>query len=401
MSIVSKFPVVRWTVPVAVAAIAVGGTALATQLTASAAAPLPARSAAQLLVDVETARVTALSGTVVEKADLGLPQLPTIGGAGSSDLSSLISGNHTLRVWYAGPSKARLALLGTLGESDVIRNGRDLWTWSSNGNSASHTVLPAESADQNAPTLGDLSGVTGTGLTPQQAADKALAAIDPTTTVTTDGSGQVAGRDAYELVLSSKDSASLVGQIRIAVDAVRHVPLRVQVYAAKATSPSIDIGFTQISFAQPPDSQFTFSPPPGVKVSESDSDSPSSAAPKGTAPKGTDPKGTDSAHPAGPIVSGQGWTSVVQAQLPGSVDSLAGKARSGNGTADSRSAGELSQAMGVLPRVSGTWGTGRLLKSKLVTVLLMDNGRVLAGPVSAERLYQLAGQPMPTTSTKP
>ena len=67
------------------------------------------------------------------EADLGLPAIP-IAGQGSSELSSLASGTHTLRVWYSGPDHARVALLGTLGETDVITNGTDVWTWSSREN---------------------------------------------------------------------------------------------------------------------------------------------------------------------------------------------------------------------------------------------------------------------------
>ncbi len=34
-----------------------------------------------------------------------------------------------------------------------------------------------------------------------------------------------------------------------------------------------------------------------------------------------------------------------------------------------------------LPRVSGDWGSGRLLSTHLLTVLLTDDGRVLVGAV--------------------
>ena len=72
-------------------------------------------------------------------------------------------------------------------------------------------------------------------LTPQQAASQALAAIDPTTKVSVDGTASVAGRSAYELVLKPRDTRSLVGDVRIAIDAKTDVPLRVQVLAEGAT----------------------------------------------------------------------------------------------------------------------------------------------------------------------
>ena len=104
---------------------------------------LPPRSAAQLLVDVQTARLEGVSGTVVERADLGLIALPPgIGGgaAGSSgiDLASLISGSNAMRVWYSGKDKARVALIRSNGESDIVHNGTDTWLWNSRDNTATH-----------------------------------------------------------------------------------------------------------------------------------------------------------------------------------------------------------------------------------------------------------------------
>ena len=137
----------------------------------------------------------------------------------------------------------RLALLGTLGETDVIRNGTDVWIWRSRDNTAEHQLtLPAGTDDKPAPLA---SGVPST---PQEAADAALAAIDPTTAVTTTGAATVAGRDAYELVLAPKDTASLIGQVRLAIDAKEHIPLRVEVYAKDANDPAIRVAFQQISF---------------------------------------------------------------------------------------------------------------------------------------------------------
>jgi hypothetical protein len=43
-----------------------------------------------------------------------------------------------------------------------------------------------------------------------------------------------------------------------------------------------------------------------------------------------------------------------------------------------------------LPAVSGTWGSGHLLTSKVFSALLTDDGRVLVGAVSPDRLYQAA-----------
>ncbi len=384
----------RWAVPGAVVAIALGAVAV-TSATAGAPPELPPRTAAELLVDVQTAQVAGFSGTIVQTADLGLPDLPVqVGGRGSADFTSLVSGTHTLRVWYAGPDRQRLALLGTFGESDLVRNGTDAWSWSSDDNTATHYQLPPSTAHDDA----DLPGPEA-AMTPQEAADAALAAIDPSTTVTTDGTAEVAGRAAYELVLSPKDTASLVGQVRIAVDAEQHLPLRVQVLAHGSTDPAFEVGFSQLSFDVPGDEQFQFTPPPGATVTEStlgqdhpqDTDQPPTAPAEPTAPD---------RPTAEPTVVGTGWTSVLVAQLPADGPSAtdgtgatgAPDDTSAPGDAGGSAGSSLDAVLNSLPTVSGDWGSGRLLQSALFSVLITDDGRVLAGAVPPELLYQAAAR---------
>jgi hypothetical protein len=54
--------------------------------------------------------------------------------------------------------------------------------------------------------------------------------------------------------------------------------------------------------------------------------------------------------------------------------------------------GELAALLYRLPRVSGSWGSGRLLTSTLVSALLTDDGRLLIGPVPPDLLYAAAGR---------
>ncbi len=363
-SIFDRRPALRWAVPALATAAVIGGGAAVGSIAASAGAGLPERSAAQLLVDVQQAYDTGLSGTVVQRANLGLPDLPIPGGQGSTDFTSLTSGTHTMRVWYAGPDQARLALLGTFGESDVIRNGTDLWTWDSRKNTATHRTL--QPTDAHKTPAADASALPRT---PQEAADLALKALDPTTKVSTDGTARVAGRSAYELVLQPRDTSSLVGSVRLAIDGARHVPLRVQVYAKGATSPAFEVTFTQVSFARPDATEFHFAPPPGAQVTE--------AKPQMTA-KPEQPR--DGANRAGaPTVLGTGWTTVVVAKMPTAA-----------GNASPKGEDRLTRILERLPAVSGSWGSGHLLSAKLFSVLVTDDGRVIAGAVAPQRLYQAA-----------
>ncbi|WP_406107954.1 LolA family protein [Micromonospora globbae] len=365
MSVITSRPVLRWLVPVAAAATVIGGGAAIGTFAAEAEPALPPRTAAQLLVDLQTSQLEGLSGTVVQRADLGLPPIAGL-AANSSDLAALVTGTHTLRVWYSGPERQRVALLDTLGERDLIHDGRDVWTWDSRTNTATHRTLDAETAKgiHEAPEL---------PVTPQEAADRALAAVDESTAVSVGRAARVAGRDAYELVLEPRDQASLVHQLRIAIDAREHVPLRFEVFADGSDQPAFEVAFTQIDFRRPDADQFTFNPPPGVTVKEETADRPAAGERR---PDAT----TRAAERPQVRTVGTGWTTVLEARVGD------GTPTSAKGAADSEFAGVL----GALPAVSGDWGSGRLLTGKLFSVLLTDDGRVLAGAVTPERLYEVA-----------
>ncbi|MGC4876109.1 LolA family protein [Micromonospora sp. DT43] len=368
MSVLRSRPVLRWLVPAAAGVVVIGGGAAVGTFAAEAEPSLPPRTAAQLLVDLQTSQLEGLSGTVVQRADLGLP--PLVGLIPGNDLTTLLTGTHTLRVWYSGPDRQRVALLDTLGEQDVIRNGRDVWTWESRGNTARHRTLG------DARTTGKPGHAATPSLpaTPQEAADLALGAIDPSTEVSVGRSATVAGRDAYELVLQPRDSDSLVHQLRIAIDAKQHVPLRFEVLAKGSDQPAFEMAFTQVDYRHPDADQFAFNPPPGATVTEETEKT--AEKPPAQAARGGNPQVR---------AVGEGWATVLVARL----DETPGRAAAG-APAGAAPPADVSKLLGGLPAVSGDWGSGRLLTSKLFSVLLTDDGRVLAGAVTPERLYQVA-----------
>ena len=368
MSNFTSRPVLRWVVPAA-AAVAVVGAGVAAKTLAVAAEPdLPPRTAAQLLVDLQTARLDGLSGTVVEHADLGLPAIPLLTGDQSAKLTSLVSGKHTLRVWYSGPDKARVSLLGSQGQSDIIHNGADTWFWDSQAKEAQHYK-----GDPGTEHPGALPSPTDLPKSPQEAADLALKAIDPTTQVTTGNSAKIAGRNAYELVLRPRDTSALVGEVRLAIDAQEKLPLRVQVLARGAANPAFEVGFTSVSFARPDDAEFAFNPPAGTKVTEGD---PAKAA-QAQQDKAQQKDGDKADKPKTAVI-GTGWTSVFVIRSSG--------ADSGANADDAKKA---QDAIGQLPTGNG----GRTFNSKLVSVLFTDDGRVLIGSVTPEKLAQVAADP--------
>ncbi len=337
----------RWAVPAVAAAVVAGVTVLPSASADSRPSDLAPRTAAQLLADLGGSRTTALSGTVVQTSRLGLPELP--GASGGTGPSSLATGSHTLRVWADGADRQRVALLGQLAEYDVVHSGRDVWTYSSSKQEAVHHTLPA-SPDR------ETAAPTEVPKTPAEAADAALAALDPTTAVTTQSALRVAGRNARQLVLTPRDATTLVGSVRIAVDAATSAPLRVQVFSRSSSTPALEVGFTDVTFTRPAASVFAFTAPPGTKVVEK-------AAP-GARPSSPAPR----AEGAAPTVVGTGWSRI--AVLSGT----------------DLTAAQQQQVAQLTRRVP----EGRLLTTALVSALLTDDGRLLVGAVTPAALRAAA-----------
>ncbi len=374
MTLTSRSRVVRWLVPVGVLAVIAAGATLNATSAGASSPDLPEKTATQLLAAVAQATPQPFSGSVTETADLGLPALP---GTSSTSLSwqSLISGTHTAKVWVASPQQVRLALVGDLAESDVVRNGSDLWIWSSRDNTVDHVALPAGATKPTSATmLANLPPVT-----PDVAAAKVLAGLDPTTQVSVDRTAMVAGRPVYELVVVPRQTGSLVASVRVALDSETSMPLGVWVYAVGQEAPAFQTEFTDISFERPDSSVFAFSPPAGAIVTErSLPDLPTSRASSPTLPGALGQK---------PTVIGRGWTSVIEAT---GLSSLINGAASTGGSSSGSSTAALNLVLQAATPVSGTYGSGRIIQTSLLTVLLLDDGRVFAGAVTPAVLEQAA-----------
>ncbi|WP_314145880.1 DUF2092 domain-containing protein [uncultured Leifsonia sp.] len=340
---------VRWLPAVAVpAAIAAG--AIVAPL-AAGAADLPEKTPAEVLKLVAGSDTRAFSGTVEQTSDLGLPSIPkTSGSSADSSAAStleLLMGDHTAKVYVDGPEKVRVQLLDQLAERDAIRNGSDIWLYDSTGEKATHVTLPAHDSTS--------ARRDATATTPSALAQRFLAAVDPSTSVTLGSNTNVAGRDAYDLVLTPKTSATLVGSVSIAVDGATGIPLRVQVVARGASDPAFQAGFTSFSDQAPAASVFSFTPPKGATVTEQ---SPKSGEHRDV---GADRK---------PVVTGEGWATIVSLPAGSAPAAL---------TADP-----------LVARLTQPVDGGRALSTSLVSVLVTADGRVLAGSVPISALQSAA-----------
>ena len=319
---------------------------------ASANPVLPPLSPAELLGKVAAAHPDGLNATFEQRSDLGLPALPADVSADEQVSSALplLTGTHTVRVWTAGPQKSKVALVDGSTESSMTRNGRQVWAWSSEKQEATHSTMAVATRRP-----------AGAMTSPTEAITTLLGKLGTTTDVSVSGTGYVAGREVYQLVLAPRDQASLVSQVRVSVDAEHFVPLGMKVIADGGQD-AMSVDATFVDFSVPKASVFDFQPPAGVKVTERATEtSRTTSATKPSEKTASEPK-----------TFGTGWTTVVVTRLP----------KSAQGDQQSK------VLLNSLPEVSGSWGKGRLLSTVLVNAVITDDGRVAVGSVVPESLYK-------------
>lgn len=362
----------RWLVPVTAVAVVAGVGAFG-PMVADASPDLPDITAQELLTRVQTAKVDGLSGTVTSSTDLGLPALPGLGAEGGQFLD-LLTGDHTARVAYAGPDKARVSVLDDMAERVLTTDGKTAWVYDSARREATKITLPARQAKPEvAPEKESYD--------PQAVAKQFLAAIDPTTKVEVSGTENVAGRDAYKLRLVPKTDKSTVGSVTLAVDSKTWIPLQVTVMPRTGKDPAVQLGFSAVSFDVPAASTFAFTPPKGVKVTEEQAPArkaiPTTPGHGKVVPKPGDKPvlPTKPAKGDGPTVIGEGWDAVVM---------IRGKVPAGNGA--------LDQLLANAPTVQGSWGKGKVLTTKMVSALITDDGRIFTGLVTSQTLQAAAAK---------
>ncbi|MDN5857241.1 MAG: outer membrane lipoprotein carrier protein LolA [Pseudonocardia sp.] len=318
------------TVATAFAVAGLVGLGLLTSPAGAGAAPqLPPVTPQELVASVLEAKPGPFDGSVEVHNALGLPALPGLPHAGA--------GTSTARVWSGGEGRVRLQLPSPGAERTFVSDGTTFWAW----DSATREVVTGKAGEQHP---------RRTGSDPAAAARELIDKLRATSTLSVDGTAEVAGRPVYELVLAPLASErTLLREVRIAVDGEQRMPLRLVVLANGSTEPVLSLGFTDITFGPQDPSLFTFTPPPGATVKP---------APQRSAP-GTPGPGGDT------TTVGDGWDTVY----------LAKRAAGGP---DAGVAPELDK-LGT--PVSGSWGTGRLITSAVGSIIVTDDGRVAAGAV--------------------
>ncbi|MFE4260379.1 outer membrane lipoprotein carrier protein LolA [Streptomyces sp. NPDC056883] len=394
----------RYAVPVAVFGVVAGTIAMVPAFANAGGPDLPKVTAQQLIEKIAASDVQQLSGSAKISTDLGLPSLPAglLGGGGgvtggSADpqekLSRLVSGGtQTFRVAADGPDRQKLTFVDGKDEYSLVHNGDDVWGYDSKSKEVFHEKDPSNKGDK-----GDKA--EGLPASPQEIAQEVLKAAGTTTDVSVGDTAQVAGRDAYQLVLKPKGTGSTVASVKIAVDAKNGVPLRVQVLSTDGGKPIVDAGFTKVDFAKPAADTFAFTPPKDAKVTEGAAGEHGKGAKDGKdgADKGLGALesipglggligGTEGAQ-GEPKVLGEGWTSIARIET-GATNTLKGMDDAAKDKNAPKGAAQFLDSLG--EKVSGKFGEGRVLKTRVVNALITDDGKVYVGAVTKAELVKAA-----------
>lgn len=341
------------------AAGALGLTSLA--LPAGAQDPnLPRATAEGLVSSVLDADAPAMAGTVTVDNNLGLPALPGTGDAGEF----LTAEEQSLRVWSDGQRAHRMSVQQDDGEITVVDDGSTLWKW----DSSERTVVKHPDVRKQAETGAEKAD-------PSELARSIVGKLRDSSSVTVGGTTSVAGRDAYELVLTPQPGErTKLSEVRIAVDAEHRIPLRVAIGTNGSADPALRAGFSRIDFGSQDPGLFRFTPPDNARVRTAD--------PHGDAKRHGHTQ-QDGERPE-TRTTGEGWDTVVTTRMP--AEAVRG-ARQDSGDQDSG-----RNLRGVLERVgdpvNGSWGQGWAVDTSVGSAVITSDGRVAAGAVPRQVLIE-------------
>jgi outer membrane lipoprotein-sorting protein len=391
----------RWIPSVAVpAVIALGAVAVPLQANA---VDLPDLSASEVMVLMQKSEVLEFSGTIVKVSDMGIPSLEfssmvsedmadkmaekmpaefadfvpaVIESSALTQAMELVSGTHNVRVYVSGQDKMRAQILDPMSQRDLIVNGNEFWAYdaktaTATTGSINMEIDPAKQAAAEKEVLNYAESIALDLSSPEAIANYLVGMIDKTSTVEVGKDHSVAGRSAYQLIISPDSDASLIERAEISVDSETGLPLKVEVFSTQQTTAAFSVGFESISFDPIDASLFVFTPPAGTVVTTLNSSDLEGYAEKdgSNLEAELDAALTDTAKPQ---VIGEDWQSVVYLPaLPADIPA-------------ELMATELFADM--LTEVPG----GKVFSSALVNVLLTDSGEVYMGAVTIEYLLSVS-----------
>jgi outer membrane lipoprotein-sorting protein len=229
------------------------GTAIA--VAASGGGPVPPREPlARALRGVLTApTVTGISARItftnhlIDSSDIQGTDPILQGGSG--------------RLWLSpSTNQLRLELQSDNGDAQAVVNGRGFWVYDPASNTVYEGPLPAHKTAHK--TVHQTRAAVPSVSQIQSELGKLTQHLNLSGAIPTD----VAGQPAYTVRVSPRHDGGLLGDIQLAWDALKGIPLRFAIYARGDSNPVLELKATDISYGPVPASDFAISPPAGARV---------------------------------------------------------------------------------------------------------------------------------------
>lgn len=169
--------------------------------------------------------------------------------------SALITGASG-RLWATPDGHGRLELQSDAGDVQIVWSPTLITVYDASSNTVYRLARPAGAGGaQPAPTPPGLSQITSV-----------LTQLGQYWDVGSATATDVGGQPAYDVTVTPKTSAGLLGALEVAWDATHGVPLKVAVYARGGSAPVLELDVTQVSFGAVSSSDVDVAPPAGAHV---------------------------------------------------------------------------------------------------------------------------------------
>jgi hypothetical protein len=346
----------------------------------SVVAALPV-SAAPIAPTALEARILASAdhpyqGYVVSDGALDIPQLPQLGA-----VSSLLSGETTIRTWFASPSQWRTDVDSLTGEQDMYQTSYGTVSWNFE---TGHITQIIGNPSVRLPRPDDV--------VPPRLALRLLHTAGPDDRISTLSPLDIAGISAVGLEITPSSADSTIGKVDIWADPATGVPLQVSVFARGASRAAINTRFLDVELTAPAASDVTFTPSADLPVSTATSSDVTALLdnrafiPLPASLDGLSQSAKLAGYGASVSGYGSGFNTFAVLYLGDQLGDSAMTAATNGGAAT------VTFGNGGV----GAQGTGRLIRTPLLSVLVVRGGRfdqvfLLAGFTSSDVLVKAAG----------